>query len=121
MDLHDLVMTAVRASVIYVFLLVVLRVLGKRTVGNSTAFDFMVALILGAVSVVFILLRLLTETSNVSFGLFLGLAAAVAVTYGSYQAMQEAGMSVDDMKRGLGGGGGPGEPPQGPGGAPPAP
>ena len=49
MDLHELVMTAVRATVIYGFLLVVLRVLGKRTVGNATAFDFMVALILGEV------------------------------------------------------------------------
>jgi len=31
------------------FLLVVIRLLGKRTVGHSTAFDFMVALILGEV------------------------------------------------------------------------
>lgn len=38
-----LAMTAVRAGVIYVFLLVMLRLLGKRTIGNSTAFDFMVA------------------------------------------------------------------------------
>jgi uncharacterized membrane protein YcaP (DUF421 family) len=49
MDWHELAMTAVRATVIYVFLLVVLRVLGKRTVGGSTTFDFMVALILGEV------------------------------------------------------------------------
>lgn len=49
MDWQELAMTAVRASVIYAFLLVVLRLLGKRTVGGSTAFDFMVALILGEV------------------------------------------------------------------------
>jgi uncharacterized membrane protein YcaP (DUF421 family) len=49
MDLHDLALTALRATVIYFFLLVVVRLLGKRTVGHSTAFDFIVALILGEV------------------------------------------------------------------------
>ena len=49
MDLHELVMTALRATVIYVVLLVVVRLLGKRTVGQATAFDFMVALILSEV------------------------------------------------------------------------
>jgi uncharacterized membrane protein YcaP (DUF421 family) len=49
MDAHDLAMTALRASIIYVFLLVVVRLLGKRTVGAPTAFDFMVALILSEV------------------------------------------------------------------------
>ena len=49
MDYQELLFTALRATVIYVFLLVVLRFLGKRTVGHSTAFDFMVALILGEV------------------------------------------------------------------------
>jgi uncharacterized membrane protein YcaP (DUF421 family) len=49
MDLHELAMTALRATIIYVFLLVVVRVLGKRTVGAATAFDFMVALILSEV------------------------------------------------------------------------
>ncbi|MGH7392596.1 MAG: DUF421 domain-containing protein [Candidatus Rokuibacteriota bacterium] len=47
--MQELLMTAGRATVIYVVLLVVLRLLGKRTVGTSTAFDFMVALILGEV------------------------------------------------------------------------
>ena len=49
MDIHELAMTALRATVIYVFLLVVVRLLGKRTVGAATAFDFMVALILSEV------------------------------------------------------------------------
>jgi uncharacterized membrane protein YcaP (DUF421 family) len=49
MDFHELGLTALRASAVYVFLLVVLRLLGKRTVGHATAFDFMVALILGEV------------------------------------------------------------------------
>ena len=49
MDVHELAMTALRATIIYVFLLVVVRLLGKRTVGSATAFDFMVALILSEV------------------------------------------------------------------------
>lgn len=49
MDLQELALTALRATVIYFFLLVVVRLLGKRTVGHSTAFDFIVALILGEV------------------------------------------------------------------------
>jgi uncharacterized membrane protein YcaP (DUF421 family) len=49
MDLNELALTALRATVIYVVLLVVVRLLGKRTVGEATAFDFMVALILSEV------------------------------------------------------------------------
>jgi uncharacterized membrane protein YcaP (DUF421 family) len=37
----------IRVSVAYVYLLVVLRLSGKRTIGEGTTFDFVVALILG--------------------------------------------------------------------------
>jgi uncharacterized membrane protein YcaP (DUF421 family) len=49
MDAHELLMTAVRAAVVYAGMLAVIRVLGKRTVGNFTAFDLLVALMLGEV------------------------------------------------------------------------
>ena len=49
MDWQELGYTALRATLIYAFLLVVIRLLGKRTIGNSTAFDFIVELILGEV------------------------------------------------------------------------
>lgn len=49
MDYQDLMLTALRASLIYFFLLFVIRLLGKREVGASSAFDFMVALMLGEV------------------------------------------------------------------------
>ena len=42
-------MTALRALGVYVLMLVVIRVLGKRTVGNFAAFDLLVALMLGEV------------------------------------------------------------------------
>ncbi|MGH7265226.1 MAG: DUF421 domain-containing protein [Candidatus Rokuibacteriota bacterium] len=46
---HEIWMTALRASGIYVLMLVVIRLLGKRAVGNFTAFDLLVALMLGEV------------------------------------------------------------------------
>jgi uncharacterized membrane protein YcaP (DUF421 family) len=49
MDLQELAMTAVRAVGVYVLMLVVIRALGKRTVGNFSAFDLLVALMLGEV------------------------------------------------------------------------
>jgi uncharacterized membrane protein YcaP (DUF421 family) len=49
MDVNELLFTALRASFVYFFLLLVVRVLGKREVGNTSAFDLIVALILGEV------------------------------------------------------------------------
>lgn len=49
MDAHELLMTALRGLAVYVLVLAVIRVLGKRTVGNFTAFDLLVALMLGEV------------------------------------------------------------------------
>jgi uncharacterized membrane protein YcaP (DUF421 family) len=48
-DVNELLFTALRASFVYVFLLLVIRVLGKREIGNTSAFDLIVALILGEV------------------------------------------------------------------------
>jgi uncharacterized membrane protein YcaP (DUF421 family) len=49
MDVNDLLATALRATVLYFFLLVVIRLLGKRSVGALSAFDLLVALMLGEV------------------------------------------------------------------------
>jgi hypothetical protein len=60
-----------------------------------------VALLLGALSAIFILLRWLTETSLVKFGLFLALISAIAVTFGAFTAMKEAGLAmpgINDFK-----------------------
>jgi uncharacterized membrane protein YcaP (DUF421 family) len=48
-DVNELIFTALRASFVYVFLLFVVRLLGKREIGNTSAFDLIVALILGEV------------------------------------------------------------------------
>jgi uncharacterized membrane protein YcaP (DUF421 family) len=49
MDTNELMLTAARAAAVYVMMLVVIRALGKRTVGNFSAFDLLVALMLGEV------------------------------------------------------------------------
>ncbi len=46
MNVEELAMMAGRAAVIYVFLLALVRVLGKRTIGDLSAFDFIVAMLI---------------------------------------------------------------------------
>jgi uncharacterized membrane protein YcaP (DUF421 family) len=48
-DINELLWTALRASFVYLFLLVIVRLLGKREIGSTSAFDLVVALILGEV------------------------------------------------------------------------
>jgi uncharacterized membrane protein YcaP (DUF421 family) len=48
-DAHELMMTSARSVAVYVLMLIVVRALGKRTVGNFSAFDLLVALMLGEV------------------------------------------------------------------------
>jgi uncharacterized membrane protein YcaP (DUF421 family) len=49
MDTNELLFTALRATFVYFFLLLVVRILGKREIGATSAFDLIVALILGEV------------------------------------------------------------------------
>jgi uncharacterized membrane protein YcaP (DUF421 family) len=49
MEPTELVLTAGRAAAVYFVMLVVLRLTGKRAIGNFTAFDLLVALMLGEV------------------------------------------------------------------------
>ena len=42
-------MTAARAAAVYMLMLVVVRALGRRTIGNFSAFDLIVALMLGEI------------------------------------------------------------------------
>ena len=49
MDPNELLLTAARAVAVFVLMLLVIRTLGKRTVGNFSAFDLLVALMLGEI------------------------------------------------------------------------
>jgi len=48
-DPQELLLTALRAAAVYTLVLAVLRLTGKRSVGNFSAFDLLVALMLGEV------------------------------------------------------------------------
>lgn len=63
-----------------------------------------IALVLGALAVLFIFLRLVTETSSMFIGLWIGLVCAIALAYGAFLAMKQEGLSVQDF-RSLGGSG----------------
>jgi uncharacterized membrane protein YcaP (DUF421 family) len=45
----ELLLTALRAALVYAALLLVVRLLGKRTIGNLNAFDLIVALIISEI------------------------------------------------------------------------
>jgi uncharacterized membrane protein YcaP (DUF421 family) len=47
MDARELLLTCIRAAAVYTLILVVIRALGKRTVGSFSAFDLLVAVMLG--------------------------------------------------------------------------
>jgi uncharacterized membrane protein YcaP (DUF421 family) len=49
MEPRELLMTAARAAAVYALILVVIRLSGKRAIGNFSAFDLLVALMLGEV------------------------------------------------------------------------
>lgn len=49
MDIQELLLTALRATIVYFFMLLVVRLLGKRSIGALSAFDLLVALMLGEV------------------------------------------------------------------------
>jgi uncharacterized membrane protein YcaP (DUF421 family) len=70
LDISDLLPTAVRASLVYLLLLFVVRILGKREIGSLTAFDLIVALLLGDVS---------GEVIYGSVGVFEGLIAILTI------------------------------------------
>lgn len=106
------------------------------TSASSTQVNLPVALSaivagLGALSVLFVLIRIISppdgglgDLINVgrSIGVFLGFIAAAGVAYGGFVAMQEEGTSFSDQADRLQGGGGPGnDPPPPPRNDPPPP
>ncbi|GMR02586.1 MAG: hypothetical protein BMS9Abin20_0924 [Acidimicrobiia bacterium] len=62
------------------------------TVANLAAEQL--ALVLAGAGIILIVLRLLTQTSFVRYGLFLGFISAAAVAYGAYASMKEAGLEL---------------------------
>jgi uncharacterized membrane protein YcaP (DUF421 family) len=77
MDPRDLALTAARAVLVYVVFLAIIRFGGKRTIGAFSAFDFLVALMLGEV-----VDEIIYGSVSLSQG-FIGVAVVVVLHYGN--------------------------------------
>jgi hypothetical protein len=93
--------------------------LGQSKIAMGNFHGRQIALLVGGLGTLLVLLRWLTETDLVKFGLFLGILGAAAVTAGCYMSMKEAGIAMpsSDDFRSLGGGGDDGPPPPPPPGS----
>jgi hypothetical protein len=67
-----------------------LKAMGTQDVKTGTMSAEKIAMILGITAFVLAVLRLVTETSFMAFGLFLGIIATGAVAYGAWMASKEA-------------------------------
>ena len=63
-----------------------LKAMGKHDTQAGGKSAEQIAMILGITSFVLAVLRLVTETSYMAYGLFIGIAAAAAVAYGAWTA-----------------------------------
>ena len=77
-----------------------LKAMGTRDVEAGQFKPEQLATILAGAGTVLILLRWLTETNFVKYGLFVGIAAAAVVTYGAFTAMKDAGLDLPGMDKG---------------------
>lgn len=71
-----------------------LKAFGTKEMSAGQFKTEQLAVILGGIGFVLIVLRFLTETSAVSFGLFLGIVASAVVAYGAFMAMKDAGLGM---------------------------
>jgi uncharacterized membrane protein YcaP (DUF421 family) len=77
MDPRDLALTAARAVAVYAVMLTIIRLSGKRTIGTFSAFDFLVALMLGEV-----VDEIIYGSVSMAQG-FIALAVIAALHYGN--------------------------------------
>lgn len=95
-----------------------LKAFGTSDVKIGTLKAEQIALLLAGVGTILVLLKLIigedpSEIVSRSIGVFLGVVAGAATTYGAFMAMKEAGLDMpgaDDF-RSFGGGGGDEPPP----------
>jgi hypothetical protein len=97
-----------------------LKELGTTEVAIGDFKTEQVAVGLGGLGFVLIVLRWLTETNLVKFGLFVAIIASAAVAYGAFMAMKDAGLNMPSMGGGSSGGGAATPPPYTPPTPPPS-
>ena len=86
-----------------------LKAMGTQEISAGQFKPEQLATILAGVGTIFIVIRWITETDFVKYGLFVGLIAAAVVTFGAFTSMKDAGLDLPGMDSfgGGGGGGGP--------------
>lgn len=77
-----------------------LKALGKQDISAGGLASEQIALALASASFVLIVLRLLTESSFSSFGLYLAIVAAAVTAYGAFQEMKARGITTKDRLTG---------------------
>jgi hypothetical protein len=77
--------------------ILLLKAMGTQEVNAGQFKTEQLSFLLGAAGFVLVLLRWLTETEFVKFGLFVGLAGSALVAYGSFMAMKDAGLNMPGM------------------------
>ena len=86
--------------------LLLIKAFGVRTVELGNLKTEHLALVLGALGTLLIILKFLVDSDFTSFGIFLGVIAAAAVTVAGWMAIKEAGLELptaDDFKSIAGG------------------
>ncbi len=94
--------------------LLLIAEVGEKKINLGSLQGGQLALLLAGLGTLFIILRWLTETNFVKFGLFLGIIAAAVTTYGAFMSLKASGVglpSADDFKSFGGSGGGDDSPP----------
>jgi len=77
--------------------ILLLKALGTKDVAAGQFKPEQLATILAAAGTVLIVLRWLTETDFVKYGLFVGLIASAVVTFGAFTSMKDAGLDLPGM------------------------
>ncbi|MEK7252175.1 MAG: hypothetical protein AAB198_02815 [Actinomycetota bacterium] len=78
--------------------ILLLKAMGKNEVNAGQFKTEQLAFGLGAIGFVLVVLRFLTETTGASFGLYLGIAAAAVVAWGTFSEMKSKGMKMPGIK-----------------------
>lgn len=74
-----------------------LKAMGTRDVEAGQFKPEQLAVLLGAAGTVLIVLRWITETNFVKYGVFVGIIAAAVVTFGAFTSMKDAGLDLPGM------------------------
>jgi hypothetical protein len=87
-------------------IILLMKALGRADASRGAMAAEQMAALVAAIGTVLIFLQWITENDFTKYGLYLGILASAAVTFGAYTAMKEKGLSIPDMDdlKSLGGG-----------------